>query len=213
MLNFLLDWFLHLDTHLGALAANHGTLVYLVLFSVVFFETGIVVTPFLPGDSLLFVAGALTAQQVFEPSILIPALVTAAIAGDTVNYAVGSVIRRRAIDSERLRFLKAEYVERTRSFFDRYGPKTIVLARFVPIVRTLAPFIAALGKMEYGTFLKYNIIGGLLWVLSLVGAGYTLGSLPLVSDHLNAVLLSIVVLSLSPGLISKAAGGARARRR
>ncbi len=203
MLSLILDWFLHLDTHLGALAANHGTFVYMALFAVIFIETGIVVMPFLPGDSLLFVAGALAAQQALDLPILVPFLAVAAIAGDTVNYAVGSAVRKRTVDTARLRLLKPEYVERTNLFFERHGRKTIVLARFVPIVRTIAPFIAALGKMNYGIFLKYNIIGALVWVVSLVGAGYALGTLPIVSDHLNTVLLGIVLLSLLPGVISK----------
>lgn len=169
----------------------------------IFIETGIVVMPFLPGDSLLFVAGTLAAQQALDLSILLPLLIVAAITGDTMNYAVGSAIRKRTVDAARLPLLKPEYIERTNLFFERHGRKTIVLARFVPIVRTIAPFIAAFGKMDYGVFLKYNIIGALLWVISLVGAGYALGTLPIVSDHLNTVLLGIVLLSLLPGVISK----------
>ncbi len=203
MLSMIFDWFLHLDTHLSALAANHGTFVYLALFAVIFIETGIVVMPLLPGDSLLFVAGALAAQQALNLPILIPFLAVAAIAGDTVNYSVGSAVRKRTVDTTRLRLLKPEYVEQTNLFFERHGSKAIVLARFVPIVRTIAPFIAAFGRMDYGIFLKYNIIGAFFWVVSLVGAGYALGTLPIVSDNLNTVLLGIVLLSLLPSVINK----------
>lgn len=215
MLSLITDLVLHLDTHLATLAANHAVLVYLVIFCVIFVETGVVVAPFLPGDSLLFIAGTLAAQQILDVAILVPILLVAAIAGDTLNYAVGSVMRRRTIDTKRLRILKPEHLARTTLFFERHGSKTIVLARFVPIVRTLAPFVAALGRMEYGTFLKYNIIGAFIWVFSLVGAGHMLGNLPLVSENLNAVVLGIVLLSLLPTLIGKfgrTAGPARKER-
>jgi membrane-associated protein len=201
MASTLIDWVMHLDTHLGALAASHGALVYLVLFAVIFIETGIVILPFLPGDSLLFVGGALAAQGTFRLPILIPVLIIAAIAGDGANYAVGSLMRKKVADGHRLRLIKPEYLERTKGFFERHGRKTIVLARFVPIVRTFAPFVAALGSMSYRTFLAYNVIGGVAWVAALVAAGYAFGNLPWVGDHLTLVLLGIVALSLMPGLI------------
>jgi membrane-associated protein len=201
MLDTVIDWVMHLDTHLGALAASHGALVYLVLFAVIFIETGVVILPFLPGDSLLFVGGALAAQGTFRLTILIPVLIIAAIAGDGANYAVGSLMRKKVADGHRLRLVKPEYLERTKGFFERHGRKTIVLARFVPIVRTFAPFVAALGSMSYRTFLAYNVIGGVAWVAALVAAGYAFGNLPWVGDHLTLVLLAIVALSLMPGLI------------
>jgi membrane-associated protein len=201
MASTLIDWVMHLDTHLGALAASHGALVYLVLFAVIFIETGVVILPFLPGDSLLFVGGALAAQGTFRLPILIPVLIIAAIAGDGANYAVGSLMRKKVADGHRLRLIKPEYLERTKGFFERHGRKTIVLARFVPIVRTFAPFVAALGSMSYRTFLAYNVIGGVAWVAALVAAGYAFGNLPWVGDHLTLVLLGIVALSLMPGLI------------
>jgi membrane-associated protein len=207
----LIDWVFHLDTHLAALAASHGALVYLVLFGVIFIETGVVILPFLPGDSLLFVAGALAAQGTFQLAILVPALVLAAIAGDTVNFAVGSALRKRAIDAHKLRFIKPEHVTRTQEYFERHGPKTIVLARFVPVVRTLAPFVAALGSMAYKTFLAYNVVGGLAWVGALLAAGYAFGNLAFVRDHLTLVLLGIVALSLLPGIIGWL--GERGRKR
>lgn len=201
MLNTLIDWILHLDTHLAALASSHAVLVYVVLFAVIFIETGLVVLPFLPGDSLLFVAGAMAAQGTFRLPVLVPLLVAAAILGDTVNYAIGSRMRTKILERGRIRFIKPEHLERTRSFFERHGRKTIVLARFVPVVRTLAPFVAALGSMTYASFLAYNVGGGVLWVGGLLGAGLAFGNLPWVAEHLTAVILGIVIISLVPGLI------------
>ena len=197
----LLDWILHLDTHLGALAANHGVVVYLLLFGVIFVETGLVILPFLPGDSLLFVAGAFAAQGTFSLAVLFPLLAAAAIGGDSANYAIGSALRRRAVDTGRLRFVKPAHIARTQAFFERHGPKTIVLARFVPVVRTLAPFVAALGSMAYRTFFAFNVAGGLAWVAALLAAGYAFGNIAWVRGHLTLVLLGIVVLSLAPGLL------------
>jgi membrane-associated protein len=201
MLQTLIDWVLHLDTHLAALAGAHGVLVYGVLFGVIFIETGVVVLPFLPGDSLLFVTGALAAQGSFALPIVLPLLIAAAIAGDAANFAVGDVMRKKAVDTHRLRFIKADYIERTEAFFDQHGKKTIVLARFVPVVRTLAPFVAALGGMPYKTFFSYNVIGGVAWVGALIGAGYAFGNVAWVGEHLTMVLLGIVALSILPGLV------------
>jgi len=203
MLSVLFDWILHIDTHLKTLADSHDLLIYAVLFAVIFIETGVVVAPFLPGDSLLFITGTLAAQHVMHLSILIPALAIAAIAGDALNYALGTAMRRRTVDARGLRFLKPEHIARTNAFFERHGRKAVVLARFVPIVRTLAPFCAALGRMEHTIFLKYNIIGGLLWVIGLVGAGYLLGNVPFVADNLNAVVPGIVFLSVLPTVAGK----------
>jgi len=203
MLSLFIDWILHLDTHLAALAASHGFLVYLALFAIIFIETGVVILPFLPGDSLLFVAGTLAAQQILSLPVLIPLLALAAIAGDALNYAIGWTVRTRAIDARQLPLLKQEHLAQAHAFFERHGPKTIVLARFVPIVRTLAPFVAALSKMRYSIFMRYNSFGGLLGAVSLSCAGYALGSVPWVSNNLNAVLLGIVVLSILPSIIGK----------
>jgi membrane-associated protein len=200
MLSTLVDWILHLDVHLAALAASHGLLVYVVLFLVIFIETGVVVLPFLPGDSLLFVAGAMAAQGTFRLEVLAPVLVVAAIAGDGMNFAIGGMMRTKVLDTGKIRFVKPEHLQRTHDFFDRHGPKTILLARFVPVVRTLAPFVAALGDMSYPTFLRYNVVGGLLWVAALLGAGVAFGNLAWVHDHLTLVILAIVALSLLPGL-------------
>jgi membrane-associated protein len=209
MWHTLTGWLLHPDAHLGALAASHGAAVYLLLFAIIFIETGVVILPFLPGDSILFVAGAFAAQGVFSLTILFPLLALAAIAGDSANYAVGGVLRKRADDPAHLRFVKPEHLARTRDFFERHGPKTIVLARFVPVVRTLAPFVAALGSMAYRRFFAYNVAGGLVWVAALLGAGRAFGSVGWVRDHLTMVLLGIVVLSLAPGI----AGWLAERRR
>jgi membrane-associated protein len=201
-----MDWLLHPDTHLAALASSHGTMVYAVMFAFIFIETGVVVLPFLPGDSLLFVAGALAAEGTFSLPLLALTNIAAAIAGDTLNFAIGSLMRKKLLDAHRIRFIKQTHLERTRAFFDRHGRKTIVLARFVPVVRTLAPFVAALGKMAYPVFLAYNVAGGLAWVGAMLGAGYAFGNLPWVSDHLTAVVLGIVGISVVPGVIGWAKG-------
>ena len=200
MLTTLLDWFLHLDRHLAVIAAEYQILVYVMLFAVIFVETGVVVMPFLPGDSLLFVTGALAAKGLLSLPVLIPLLIVAAVVGDIVNFAIGSAFRERVKNGYRLRFIKPEHIAHTERFFDRHGPKTIVLARYVPIVRTLAPFVAALGSMRYRTFLSYNVAGGTLWVVSLAVAGYAFGNIKWVNDNLTAVILGIIVLSLVPGI-------------
>ena len=202
MLQIVLDWVLHLDTHLAALAVSHGVLVYTVLFLVIFVETGVIVLPFLPGDSLLFVTGALAAQSILHWPVLLPLLIAAAVAGDALNFAVGDFLRRQAIDAHRIPLLKGAHLRRTSDFFDRHGKKTIVLARFVPIVRTLAPFVAALGNMQYRTFFSYNVIGGAAWVAGLMGAGYLFGNIAWVAHNLTAVLLGMIALSLLPGALA-----------
>ena len=195
-------WALHLDVHLAELVATHGAWVYLILFAVIFVETGVVVMPFLPGDSLLFIAGALAAKGLFDPWYLFALLFIAAVAGDALNFAIGSVFRRRAIDTSRIKFVKPEHLRRTHEFFERHGGKTIVLARFVPIVRTLAPFVAALGAMPPRIFFFYNVTGAALWVGSLLLAGYVFGAIPWVNNNLTAVVMGIVVLSVLPAVFS-----------
>src|SRR5574338_490780 len=168
LLKQLVDVFLHLDTHLSQVIAEYGTWTYLILFAIIFCETGLVVTPFLPGDSLLFAAGTFAALGALDVRLLIPLLIAAAIIGDTINYWIGAYIGPRAFEGN-LRFLKKEHLDRTRAFYERHGGKTIILARFVPIVRTFAPFVAGVGTMSYARFITYNVIGGLAWVL-----GFTL---------------------------------------
>lgn len=199
----LLDLFLHLDKHLNEVIADYGVWTYLLLFVIVFCETGLVVTPILPGDSLLFAVGALAAnpESPLNIYLLSGLLWVAAVLGDAVNYAVGNYLGPRVLSRDG-RFLKRAYLERTQQFFDRYGGKTIVLARFVPIVRTFAPFLAGVAGMPYRRFLPYNVIGGVAWIASLVYAGYVFGNIPWVKDNLSLIVVGIVVVSLIPAVIT-----------
>ena len=199
ILTFLIDVVLHLDRHLAELVQNYGAWIYLILFLVIFAETGLVVTPFLPGDSLLFVAGTLAAAGGMDPVLLMVLLCIAAIAGDSVNYAVGRHVGERLVRSGR--FVRQAHVDRTHAFFEKYGGKTIVIARFVPIVRTFAPFVAGMGAMDYGRFLFFNVTGGILWVVSLTTAGYFFGNLPIVKNNLSLVIIGIIIASIMPGVI------------
>lgn len=193
----LIDFILHIDTHLAELSAEYGVWLYAILFLIVFAETGFVVTPFLPGDSLLFAAGALCATEGshLNPHLLVVLLLVAAIGGDALNYSIGRRLGPRAY---RLRFVKPEHLQRTAAFFEKHGPKTIVLARFVPIVRTFAPFVAGIGQMQYRTFGTYNIVGALLWVPSFVYAGYFFGNLPIVKENFGLVVIGVIVVSVLP---------------
>ncbi len=196
-----LDLVVHLDQHLRALAHNYGNWIYAVLFLIVFLETGLVVTPFLPGDSLLFVAGTIAAVGELHVHGLVLLLIFAAIIGDSVNYAVGRYLGPRVFRFEDSRFFKRAYLERTSAFFERHGGKTIIIARFVPIIRTYAPFVAGIGAMRYRQFLLFNVTGAILWVTSLTYAGYFFGNLPVVKDNLTFVIVGIIVLSITPGII------------
>jgi membrane-associated protein len=200
LLRQAVDWVLHLDRHLTELVAQYGGWTYAVLFLIVFCETGLVVTPFLPGDSLLFAIGALSATGALDPVVVIVLLATAAILGDTVNYAAGAYLGPKVFRWESSRFFKREHLERTRLFYEKYGAKTIIIARFVPIVRTFAPFVAGIGRMEYRRFLLYNVAGGIVWVVAFVLAGYFFGNIPLVKRNFTLVILAIIALSLVPGL-------------
>lgn len=204
----IIDFFLHLNAHLFTMIVDYGPWVYLILFAFIFIETGLVVLPFLPGDSLLFAAGAFCAgvqNSAGETArlslwIVIPSLILAAVLGDSLNYYLGKTIGLRAMNwkiSGRA-LVSQKYIDRTRDFFDRHGPKTIIIARFVPIVRTFAPFVAGIGDMHYGRFIRYNLIGGAAWVLLLSLTGYFFGNLPIVKDNFEFVILGIVVLSLIP---------------
>ncbi len=197
----LLDLFLHLDTHLATFVATHGTWVYALLFAIVFMETGLVVTPFLPGDSLLFVAGAVAAAGGMDILTVMTTLIVAALCGDNVNYWLGRYIGPRVFQREDSRWLKRENLERTHAFMERHGPKAIVLARFVPIVRTFVPFVCGVGRLTYTRFLGFSMLGALLWVGLLVPAGFFLGALPWVKQNLTLALLGIIALSVSPGLV------------
>jgi len=197
----LIDLFLHLDKHLNDVISQYGGWTYLILFLIVFCETGLVVTPILPGDSLLFAAGtfaALGSLNVFWVFVLIS---IAAIAGDTVNYWVGYWIGPKIFHRENVRFLNKKHLERTHAFYEKYGGKTIVLARFVPIVRTFAPFVAGVGKMSYWRFITYNVFGGIAWVAICVFSGYYFGNLEIVKNNFSLVILAILVISVLPMVV------------
>lgn len=193
----LADLVLHMDRHLGPIIQEYGIWTYLILFLVIFCETGLVVTPFLPGDSLLFLAGVFAGRGSLSLGVLIVSLIVAAVVGDTVNYWVGHFLGHRLLASKR-RIIKPEHLAYTHEFFEKYGGKTIILARFVPIVRTLAPFVAGLGEMSYGRFMSYNVIGGSAWVLLCTLAGYALYKNEFVQNHFFVVELLIIALSLLP---------------
>jgi membrane-associated protein len=196
----LIDIFLHLDVHLRRILEEYGTWTYLILCLIVFCETGLVVTPFLPGDSLLFAAGAFAALGSLSLPWLLVVLAAAAILGDTVNYWVGHFLGARLLNAKRFRVVRPEHLAYTHEFFEKYGGKTIIIARFVPIVRTVAPFVAGLGTMSYGRFMSYNVVGGLGWVLICTTAGFLFGSRPFIQENFSLVVLAIVALSLIPAI-------------
>lgn len=198
----LLDYFLHLDEILPQITSNYGTWTYAILFLIIFLETGVVVTPFLPGDSLLFAAGAVAAldNSGLNVVFLFILLSIAAVLGDTANYWIGHTIGPRAFSGS-VPFLKKEYLERTHQFYEKYGGKAIVLARFVPIVRTFAPFVAGIGSMNYSRFIFYNIFGGVLWCAIFIFLGYYFGNLPFVKKNFELVIIVIILISLLPPVI------------
>jgi membrane-associated protein len=193
----VMDLFLHLDQHLNRIVTDYGVWTHLILFAIVFAETGLVVTPFLPGDSLLFAAGALAALGSLDPWLLIVLLTGAAILGDTVNYWVGAWIGPRAF-SGNVRFLRKDYLDRTHAFYEKHGGKTIILARFIPIIRTFAPFVAGVGAMSYPKFITYNVVGAVLWVGLFVPLGYYFGNMPTVKKNFSLVILAIIAISILP---------------
>ena len=197
LIRTLVDFILHLDTHLAEIIARYGVWTNLILFLIVFAETGLVVTPFLPGDSLLFAAGTFAALGSLDPGFLIVLLSIAAILGDTLNYWVGAFVGPRAFTGE-VRWLKKEYLDRTHAFYEKHGGKTIILARFIPIIRTFAPFVAGVGAMTYSRFLLYNVVGGIVWVTLFVLAGYFFGNLPAVRQNFTYVIFAIILLSVMP---------------
>ncbi len=194
----LLDWFLHIDDHLRQTTEVYGGWTYAILFAIVFCETGLVVTPFLPGDSLLFAAGAIASLGSLNVWTLCGLLWIAAVLGDTVNYHLGLFFGPRVLSGKISRWLNPKHLKKTEEFYEKYGAKTIILARFVPIVRTLAPFVAGVGRMHYGKFLLYNVLGGALWVFSMTLAGYFLGQQEFVKEHFELIVLAIVAISVLP---------------
>ena len=198
MVKEVIEFIFHIDGHLAALIQNFGAWSYLILFAIVFAETGLVITPFLPGDSLLFAAGAFSANGAFDIWKLSGVLIAAAIIGDSVNYAIGKAIGEKICKDGKSRFFKKEYLDRTHAFYQKHGGKTIILARFIPIVRTFAPFVAGAGSMSYPYFFFYNVAGALLWVTIFVGGGFYFGNAPIVKENFSIVVFVIIFLSVLP---------------
>jgi membrane-associated protein len=196
----IFDFILHLDKHLNTLIQAYGLWTYLILFAVIFLETGFVVTPFLPGDSLLFAAGTFAAVKSLKLLWLIIVLSVAAVLGDTANYWIGHFVGPRVFSTEKSRFFKKEYLNRTHRFYERYGAETIIIARFVPIIRTFAPFVAGIGRMSYWKFISYNVIGGVGWVTLLVLGGYLFGNIPVIRRNFGLVIIAIIIISTIPAV-------------
>jgi len=200
MLGQIFDFILHIDVHLGQIILDYGTLTYAILFGIIFVETGLVFVPFLPGDSLLFAAGAFAALGSLNLWVVLGLMMIAAVAGDTMNYWIGHFFGQKLVDNPRVPINK-EHIEETQKFFDKHGGKTIILARFVPIVRTFAPFVAGIGRMKYGQFISYNVIGGVTWVVAATLAGFFFGNIPFVKENFSLVVLGIVGVSIVPMII------------
>lgn len=202
-LHFLVDFILHIDVHLAELVAQYGMWIYAILFLILFCETGLVVTPFLPGDSLLFVAGALAALpgNDLNVHVMVALLVVAAVLGDAVNYTIGRLFGERLFSNPNSKIFRRSHLDKTHAFYARHGGKTIILARFVPIVRTFAPFVAGMGHMSYRHFALFNVTGALLWVLLFSYAGYLFGDLPVVQENLKLLIVGIILVSILPGVI------------
>jgi len=194
-----IDFLVHIDKYLDIILQTYGVLVYPLLFIVVFLETGIVITPFLPGDSLIFVSGTFAARGVMNVFLLFFIFALAAIIGDTVNYWIGNVFGEKVFEKSRL--FKKEYLEKTKEFYERHGGKTIIIARFIPIIRTFAPFVAGIGKMNYTRFLGFNVVGGIAWVLIFLLSGFFFGTMPFVQNNLSIIILIIIFISVLPAIV------------
>jgi membrane-associated protein len=197
----VIDFIIHIDVHLSEIIQSYGMWTYLILFLIIFCETGLVVTPFLPGDSLLFAAGAFAARGDLNVLWLFILLSIAAILGDTANYWIGNIVGPKVFHQEHVKFLNKEYLNRTHLFFEKYGGKTIIIARFVPIIRTFAPFVAGIGSMTYVRFISYNVIGGIVWIASFAFSGYFFGNIPMVKKNFTLVIFAIIIISILPGVI------------
>ena len=199
--SFIIDFILHIDQHLTELAAQYGVWIYAILFLIIFCETGLVVMPLLPGDSLLFAAGSIAAIGEMNIHLMVVLLIIAAILGDAVNFMIGKFFGEKLFANPNSKIFKQSHLQKTQQFYAKHGGKTIIMARFIPIVRTFAPFVAGMGHMTYHHFLAYNVIGGVLWVTIFSYLGYFFGNLPIVKDNLSLVLIAIIVLSILPGII------------
>jgi len=206
-----IEFILHLDKYLGQIIQDYGTWTYLIMFIIIFMETGFVITPFLPGDSLIFAAGAFAGLGYLHIGVLFAVLAAAAIAGDTANYWIGHFIGPKAFSGS-VRFLKKEYLDRTHAFYEKHGGKTIIIARFIPIIRTFAPFVAGVGAMTYPKFIAYNVIGGMAWVALFSFGGYFFGNLPVVQQNFTFVILAIIFISILPAIIEFIRGRQQARK-
>ncbi|GBU08345.1 DedA family inner membrane protein [Bacteroidales bacterium] len=202
-IQFLIDFILHIDVHLAELVAEYGMWVYVILFLIIFCETGLVVTPFLPGDSLLFVAGALAVQTTnqVDTHLLVGILIVAAILGDAVNYTIGNLFGKKLFSNPQSKIFRQSYLTKTHAFYEKHGGKTIILARFVPIVRTFAPFVAGMGKMHYRNFAIFNVTGAIIWVTLFVYLGHFFGGLDFVQKNLKLLIVAIIFLSILPGIL------------
>ncbi len=201
LLKLAIDFVLHIDRYLDQITREYGLLTYVILFLIIFAETGLVVTPFLPGDSLLFAIGAICALGSLNIYLIIGLLIIAAILGDTVNYAIGHMMKDSFLSGEKIRFIKQEHLNKTHEFYEKYGGKTIIIGRFIPIIRTFAPFVAGIGAMEYKKFILYNIIGGIVWVLIFTVAGYQFGGAEIIRKNFTLVIFAIIVISVMPAVI------------
>ena len=195
------DILIHLDKYLDSIIRSYGTLTYGILFLIIFCETGLVVTPILPGDSLLFATGTFAALGSLDVGLIIILLSIAAIAGDTVNYWIGYLVGPKVFSKEKSRLFNKEYLDRTHHFYQKYGGKTIIIARFIPIIRTFAPFVAGIGRMTYKRFIIYNILGGIGWIVTFVLGGYFFGNIPLVKNNFALIILAIIIISILPAII------------
>ena len=200
VIKFIIDFVLHMDVYLNDIISNYGAWTYGILFFVIFLETGFVVTPFLPGDSLLFAAGTFAALGALNPLYLFLLLSVAAVIGDTVNYSIGAYIGPRAFSGE-IKFLKQEHMDRTQEFYEKHGGKTIILARFIPIIRTFAPFVAGIGTMKYSKFILFNVVGGISWVAIFISLGYFFGNIPFVQKNFELVIFAIIFISFIPPIL------------